>query len=85
MDQEPSKWIKKEETDELQTEIHFMAQVYPCSMNVKEELEKGVNKEWQIEGFVQKYKRMKDRAALLKGSLHKHCQECLLPRSLSQL
>ncbi|XP_046983061.1 uncharacterized protein LOC124553212 [Schistocerca americana] len=27
--------------------------------------------EWQIEGFVEKYKKMKDRAALLKGSLHK--------------
>ncbi|XP_049797120.1 uncharacterized protein LOC126213421 isoform X2 [Schistocerca nitens] len=28
-------------------------------------------KKWQIEGFVEKYKKMKDRAALLKGSLHK--------------
>ncbi|XP_047101744.1 uncharacterized protein LOC124720520 isoform X3 [Schistocerca piceifrons] len=44
MDQEPTMWIKKEGTDEVQTELCFMAQVYPCSMNVKEELEKGVNK-----------------------------------------
>ncbi|XP_049769582.1 uncharacterized protein LOC126108417 [Schistocerca cancellata] len=27
--------------------------------------------EWQIEGFVEKYKKMKDRTALLKGSLLK--------------
>ncbi|XP_049847736.1 uncharacterized protein LOC126302904 isoform X5 [Schistocerca gregaria] len=45
MDQEPTKWIKKEETDEVQTELHFIAQDYPCSMNVKEELEECVNKE----------------------------------------
>ncbi|XP_049796962.1 putative zinc finger protein 66 isoform X1 [Schistocerca nitens] len=46
MDQEPTMWIKKEGTDEGQTELCFMAQVYPCSMNVKEELEKGVNKKF---------------------------------------
>ncbi|XP_047100997.1 uncharacterized protein LOC124719857 [Schistocerca piceifrons] len=45
MDQEPSTWIKKEETDEVKTELRFMAQVYPFSMNVKEELEEGANKE----------------------------------------
>ncbi|XP_049796602.1 uncharacterized protein LOC126213063 isoform X8 [Schistocerca nitens] len=75
MDQEPSTWIKKEETDEVKTQLRFMmnarycdvpcasvpyfmapqaprerndihqAQVYPFSMNVKEELEEGVNKE----------------------------------------
>ncbi|XP_049772535.1 uncharacterized protein LOC126159797 [Schistocerca cancellata] len=45
MDQEPTMWIKKEGTDEVQTELCFMAQVYPCSMNVKEELEEGANKE----------------------------------------
>ncbi|XP_049796654.1 zinc finger protein 729-like isoform X2 [Schistocerca nitens] len=46
MDQEPTKWIKKEETHEVQTELHFIAQDYACSMNVKEELEEGVNKEF---------------------------------------
>ncbi|XP_049945640.1 uncharacterized protein LOC126427348 isoform X6 [Schistocerca serialis cubense] len=46
MDQEPTKWIKKDETDEVQTELHFIGQDYPCSMNVKEELEEGVNKEF---------------------------------------
>ncbi|XP_049770341.1 uncharacterized protein LOC126108982 isoform X4 [Schistocerca cancellata] len=46
MDREPTKWIKKEETDEVQTELHLIAQDYPCSMNVKEELEEGVNKEF---------------------------------------
>ncbi|XP_049843435.1 uncharacterized protein LOC126295173 isoform X5 [Schistocerca gregaria] len=46
MDQEPTKWLKKEETDEVKTEFHFIAQDYPCSMNVKEELEEGVNKEF---------------------------------------
>ncbi|XP_049945145.1 uncharacterized protein LOC126427022 isoform X3 [Schistocerca serialis cubense] len=45
MDQEPATWIKKEETDEVKTELHSMAQVYPFSMNVKEELEEGANKE----------------------------------------
>ncbi|XP_049796782.1 uncharacterized protein LOC126213194 isoform X5 [Schistocerca nitens] len=45
MDQEPATWIKKEEMDEVKTEIPFMAQVYPLSMNVKEELEEGANKE----------------------------------------
>ncbi|XP_049796682.1 uncharacterized protein LOC126213116 isoform X7 [Schistocerca nitens] len=45
MDQEPAMWIKKEETDEVKTELPFMAQVYPFSMNVKEELEEGANKE----------------------------------------
>ncbi|XP_049796855.1 uncharacterized protein LOC126213240 isoform X3 [Schistocerca nitens] len=45
MDQEPATWIKKEELDEVKTEIPFMAQVYPLSMNVKEELEEGANKE----------------------------------------
>ncbi|XP_049772568.1 zinc finger protein 493-like [Schistocerca cancellata] len=45
MEQEPTKWIKKEETDEVQTEFHLIVQDYPCSMNVKEELEEGVNKE----------------------------------------
>ncbi|XP_049945561.1 uncharacterized protein LOC126427299 isoform X4 [Schistocerca serialis cubense] len=46
MDQEPTMWIKKEGTDEVQTELCFMGQDYPCSMNVKEELEEGVNKEF---------------------------------------
>ncbi|XP_049945423.1 uncharacterized protein LOC126427284 isoform X3 [Schistocerca serialis cubense] len=46
MDQEPTKWIKKDETDEVETELHFIAQDYPCSMNVKEELEESVNKEF---------------------------------------
>ncbi|XP_049944852.1 zinc finger protein 679-like isoform X2 [Schistocerca serialis cubense] len=46
MDQEPTKWIKKDETDEVQTELHFIGQDYPCSLNVKEELEEGVNKEF---------------------------------------
>ncbi|XP_047101570.1 uncharacterized protein LOC124720306 isoform X2 [Schistocerca piceifrons] len=45
MDQEPTMWIKKEGMDEVQTESHCMAQDYPCSMNVKEELEEGLNKE----------------------------------------
>ncbi|XP_049796427.1 zinc finger protein 492-like isoform X3 [Schistocerca nitens] len=45
MDQEPATWIKNEETDEVKTELPFMAQVYPFSMNVKEELEEGANKE----------------------------------------
>ncbi|XP_046983823.1 uncharacterized protein LOC124553865 isoform X10 [Schistocerca americana] len=47
MDREPTKWIKKDETDEVETELHFIAQDYPCSMNVKEELEESVNKEAQ--------------------------------------
>ncbi|XP_049797078.1 uncharacterized protein LOC126213402 isoform X5 [Schistocerca nitens] len=46
MNQEPTKWIKKDETDEVQTELHFIGRDYPCSMNVKEELEEGVNKEF---------------------------------------
>ncbi|XP_049836690.1 uncharacterized protein LOC126281615 isoform X5 [Schistocerca gregaria] len=45
MDHEPASWIKKEEMDEVKPELHFIAQVYPFSMNVKEELEEGVNKE----------------------------------------
>ncbi|XP_049769959.1 uncharacterized protein LOC126108682 isoform X4 [Schistocerca cancellata] len=45
MNQEPTMWIKKEGMDEVQTELHYVAQVYPCSMNVKEELEENVNKE----------------------------------------
>ncbi|XP_049770108.1 uncharacterized protein LOC126108792 isoform X3 [Schistocerca cancellata] len=46
MDQEPTMWIKKEGTDEVQTELCFMAQVYPFSVNVKEELEEDANKEF---------------------------------------
>ncbi|XP_049770168.1 uncharacterized protein LOC126108844 isoform X4 [Schistocerca cancellata] len=46
MDQEPTMWIKKEGQDEVQTELRLMAQVYPFSMNVKEELEDSVNKEF---------------------------------------
>ncbi|XP_049769956.1 uncharacterized protein LOC126108682 isoform X2 [Schistocerca cancellata] len=46
MNQEPTMWIKKEGMDEVQTELHYVAQVYPCSMNVKEELEENVNKEF---------------------------------------
>ncbi|XP_049945293.1 zinc finger protein 91-like isoform X2 [Schistocerca serialis cubense] len=45
MDQEPTMWIKKEGTDEVQTELCFMAQVSPISMNVKEELEEGAKEE----------------------------------------
>ncbi|XP_049945610.1 uncharacterized protein LOC126427331 isoform X2 [Schistocerca serialis cubense] len=45
MDQEPAMWIKKEGTAEVKTELYFMAQVYPHNMNIKEELEEGVNKE----------------------------------------
>ncbi|XP_049843362.1 uncharacterized protein LOC126295132 isoform X2 [Schistocerca gregaria] len=45
MDQEPTMWIKKEGMDEVQTELQCMAQVYPCTTNVKEELEENVNKE----------------------------------------
>ncbi|XP_049797353.1 zinc finger protein 708-like isoform X3 [Schistocerca nitens] len=45
MDQEPAMWIKKEGADEVKTELYFMAQVYPLNMNIKEELEEGVNKE----------------------------------------
>ncbi|XP_049796888.1 uncharacterized protein LOC126213267 isoform X2 [Schistocerca nitens] len=45
MDQQPTKWIKKEETDEVQTELHFTGQVYPSSMNVKEELQDSAIKE----------------------------------------
>ncbi|XP_049945513.1 uncharacterized protein LOC126427281 isoform X5 [Schistocerca serialis cubense] len=46
MDQEPTMWIKNEVMDEVQTELHYMAQVYPCIMNVKDELEENVNKEF---------------------------------------
>ncbi|XP_049945295.1 uncharacterized protein LOC126427113 isoform X4 [Schistocerca serialis cubense] len=46
MDQEPTMWIKKEGTDEVQTELCFMAQVSPISMNVKEELEEGAKEEF---------------------------------------
>ncbi|XP_049945652.1 zinc finger protein 708-like isoform X2 [Schistocerca serialis cubense] len=45
MDQEPAMWIKKEGTAEVKTELYFMAQVYPHNMNIKEELEEGVNEE----------------------------------------
>ncbi|XP_049945718.1 uncharacterized protein LOC126427400 isoform X8 [Schistocerca serialis cubense] len=45
MDQEPTKWIKKEEMDEVQTELRFTGQVYPSSMNVKEELQDSAIKE----------------------------------------
>ncbi|XP_049945227.1 uncharacterized protein LOC126427086 isoform X6 [Schistocerca serialis cubense] len=45
MDQEPTMWIKKEGTDEVQTELRFMGQVFPISMNVKEELEEGAKEE----------------------------------------
>ncbi|XP_049843363.1 zinc finger protein 708-like isoform X1 [Schistocerca gregaria] len=45
MDQEPTMWRKKEGMDGVQTELHFMAQVYPFRMNVKEELEEVANKE----------------------------------------
>ncbi|XP_049772576.1 uncharacterized protein LOC126159813 isoform X5 [Schistocerca cancellata] len=46
MDQEPTMWIKKEGTDEVHTELCFMAEVYPISMNVKEELEEGAKEEF---------------------------------------
>ncbi|XP_049843293.1 zinc finger protein 492-like isoform X1 [Schistocerca gregaria] len=45
MAQEPTMWIKKEGTDEIQADLCFVAQVYPFSMNVKEELEESANKE----------------------------------------
>ncbi|XP_049772547.1 uncharacterized protein LOC126159801 isoform X8 [Schistocerca cancellata] len=46
MDQEPAMWIEKEGTAEVKTELYFMAEVYPFNMNIKEELEEGVNKEF---------------------------------------
>ncbi|XP_049770027.1 uncharacterized protein LOC126108733 isoform X2 [Schistocerca cancellata] len=45
MDQKPPVWMKKEETDEVPSKSGSMDQVYPSSMNVKEELEVGANKE----------------------------------------
>ncbi|XP_049797093.1 uncharacterized protein LOC126213407 isoform X3 [Schistocerca nitens] len=45
MDQEPAMWIRKEGTDKVKTELYFMAEVHPFNMNIKEELEEGVNKE----------------------------------------
>ncbi|XP_049945715.1 uncharacterized protein LOC126427400 isoform X5 [Schistocerca serialis cubense] len=49
MDQEPTKWIKKEEMDEVQTELRFTGQVYPSSMNVKEELQDSAIKEFLVD------------------------------------
>ncbi|XP_049770028.1 uncharacterized protein LOC126108733 isoform X3 [Schistocerca cancellata] len=46
MDQKPPVWMKKEETDEVPSKSGSMDQVYPSSMNVKEELEVGANKEF---------------------------------------
>ncbi|XP_049944602.1 uncharacterized protein LOC126426723 isoform X3 [Schistocerca serialis cubense] len=49
MDQEPTKWIKKEEMDEVQTELCFTGQVYPSSTNVKEELQDSAIKEFLVD------------------------------------
>ncbi|XP_049945352.1 uncharacterized protein LOC126427170 isoform X1 [Schistocerca serialis cubense] len=82
MDQEPTLWIKKEGTDEVQTELCFMAQVYPCSMNVKEELEEGANKEFLEDPlraddpsvWVKQHPKLKQHAA---GSEHNSVEDPL--------
>ncbi|XP_049945357.1 uncharacterized protein LOC126427173 isoform X2 [Schistocerca serialis cubense] len=50
MDQKPPVWMKKEETDDITSKSGSMDQVYPSSMNVKEELEVGANKEFVEDG-----------------------------------
>ncbi|XP_049770130.1 zinc finger protein 99-like isoform X2 [Schistocerca cancellata] len=49
MDQEPTMRIKKEETDEVQTELCFTGQVYPSNMNLKEELQDSAIKEFLVD------------------------------------